>query len=901
MTNLLLCSPKETNMANHEDRSQDFLNLSWPHSVRYHVDIDQPNPSSLSGDDAAEFSETSGQEPVTTYNGVPRNLLRNAQPLLEDEIRLLDLEMGTRDMPLTGFLRIVRLADHPVYEPLSYTWEDYDTVQFPEGDLQNDVHPLLFLLDTDLCLGLTPNCAKALSSVRQSTAHRTIWVDSICVNQDDPKERSHQVDRMKEIYSRAFNVLVYLGRETTEHDSSSSLAMALLRQPDRLKEPDQLHPRETTSLKRLFERRYFRRMWIVQEVALAQTLEFHCGPDISYISSFAGRPLESLLGSQVTPPWLRHSKQTVVNEELRPYKKSQAQQILFLIFDTELCDCKDDRDRIFALLSLLNAKGEEPLGADYSLSTAQVYSGLAAYLSKNGFLWSVLVLAPHLALTGCPGLPSWVPDWGNLGGYGISASRLQNPMVYKGSELGSGPELEVSSSGVITVEAMFLGYVTDTGHSCDYPFQDSMLSENQRSTRELFAKQCVPDGPSQSCGQVSIWTLAKTTKASQNKSLGSWECHLNFGTRCRQPRNTHHLAFMLPDYSTVLILRQHDRFPNQYTLVEAGNPQVGAVLPRDWEVDFQTRPRLDLRFLSHHINSNMDADVSSLSSSYEAFPLLSNFSRLWSLNPSTMSATLTHRAMEEINNLDISELNLLHQWQKHHHRGIQVLRDKTRLRRLIDEVDSLRRQAYVEREMVAGLDRQWSLNHFLGLFIADPNKHEPTGLPDVQVRGTLPLDETDLLPQLMQWAQVTRLVLRLLSRKQGTVSHWTELLMDEDLHVWASIVADIQLSRHESCGPSRTSVLLEKILRHLPEESRPGVEQNEESCFRKDSDWDWKKFNVVVEQMTAILDHIRPDVDKIQTTLSFFKPNFLVVAAHQLFAAHGVNVSKSDFTQIRIR
>lgn len=432
-------------------------------------------------------------------------------------------------MPLEGSLRKVHLSDRHVYEPLSYTWEDYDTVQPSDDKTEDDFHPALFLSGTTHYLDLTSNCAKALYSVRKPTTDRTIWVDSICVNQDDPEERSHQVNLMKEIYARAFTVLVYLGRASTDDDSSSDIAMSLLGQPDRLQVFGQLDAREATSLKRLFERPYFRRMWIVQEVALAKTIEFHCGSATTYVSKFAGKPLEAILGSRVTPPWLRHSKQTVLNIS-RHHEAAQAKQSFGLIFDTASCDCKDDRDRIFALLSLLNPSDKEQLSVDYSLSTAQVYTGIAAYLAQNGFLWGMLMLAPRLATNSCPSLPSWVPQWNNLHRAGLESSQ-----ILESHTLGLDTMIGVTSSGAITIRGMLLGSVTYSGHSSDFRHGPVDMGMEQRLAGVRFSKEDYPED--------SVWRLAKRPQA---KSLDSWECHFHFLTPCKNPRNVMHRAFMLP-------------------------------------------------------------------------------------------------------------------------------------------------------------------------------------------------------------------------------------------------------------------------------------------------------------------------------------------------------------------
>ncbi|KAF1817380.1 heterokaryon incompatibility, partial [Eremomyces bilateralis CBS 781.70] len=55
------------------------------------------------------------------------------------------------------------------------------------------------------------NLHLALQSLRYQDSARTVWVDAICINQNNNKERSHQVDLMRNIYQGADQVVVWLG------------------------------------------------------------------------------------------------------------------------------------------------------------------------------------------------------------------------------------------------------------------------------------------------------------------------------------------------------------------------------------------------------------------------------------------------------------------------------------------------------------------------------------------------------------------------------------------------------------------------------------------------------------------------------------------------------------------
>lgn len=101
-------------------------------------------------------------------------------------------------------------------------------------------------------------------------------VDAVCINQNDIVERSHQVGIMSQIYSKAEEVAMWLGRGTER----TELAMETLQ---RLAYPNEWESLQWDTdgrwraLKDLFDLEYFSRMWIVQEVVLARRLTIYCG------------------------------------------------------------------------------------------------------------------------------------------------------------------------------------------------------------------------------------------------------------------------------------------------------------------------------------------------------------------------------------------------------------------------------------------------------------------------------------------------------------------------------------------------------------------------------------------------------------------------------------------------
>jgi hypothetical protein len=80
----------------------------------------------------------------------------------------------------------------PQYEALSYVWGPIEMKSISLNGQSCDVRENLF---------------DALVTLRHENQQRTLWVDAICINQDDMKERNHQVSRMGSIYSQAEKVV----------------------------------------------------------------------------------------------------------------------------------------------------------------------------------------------------------------------------------------------------------------------------------------------------------------------------------------------------------------------------------------------------------------------------------------------------------------------------------------------------------------------------------------------------------------------------------------------------------------------------------------------------------------------------------------------------------------------
>jgi hypothetical protein len=115
------------------------------------------------------------------------------------EIRVLDLRPGTGDAPLSGQLRHVFLDESkkPHYETISYAWGETDLFDNISVVGQNIHIPV--------------SAGSALRCIRFPDKTRTLWIDCVCINQNNEHEKTHQVSLMADIFQKSCRTLAHLG------------------------------------------------------------------------------------------------------------------------------------------------------------------------------------------------------------------------------------------------------------------------------------------------------------------------------------------------------------------------------------------------------------------------------------------------------------------------------------------------------------------------------------------------------------------------------------------------------------------------------------------------------------------------------------------------------------------
>ena len=158
----------------------------------------------------------------------------------EDEVRLLIIKPGTFDEQINATLLVVNdeqlgTEDYP-YCALSYNWGnsgDDSTIVIQDDPASSPVKSITKAVDVlkaavqDKMIKIKPNLYEALRHLRKDNEPIALWVDALCINQSDTKEKEEQVLKMARIYRKAYNVNVWLGSDNAD-DLVSNRAMAFI-------------------------------------------------------------------------------------------------------------------------------------------------------------------------------------------------------------------------------------------------------------------------------------------------------------------------------------------------------------------------------------------------------------------------------------------------------------------------------------------------------------------------------------------------------------------------------------------------------------------------------------------------------------------------------------------------
>ena len=172
--------------------------------------------------------------------------------LPEGSVRLLrvECELFTCTLLESG-------STHP-YDALSYVWG-------------SEVDQQAICIDS-YTLSVGANLHAALLSLRDPFIERILWIDAICINQNDIEEKGRQVQSMAKIYAKASRVVVWLGETADDSDQALEAIrkaaeeqyrdFAIPALPEQHAVNSTIHEASLQAILKLLERPWFQRIWV---------------------------------------------------------------------------------------------------------------------------------------------------------------------------------------------------------------------------------------------------------------------------------------------------------------------------------------------------------------------------------------------------------------------------------------------------------------------------------------------------------------------------------------------------------------------------------------------------------------------------------------------------------------
>ncbi|SPJ71724.1 uncharacterized protein FTOL_01452 [Fusarium torulosum] len=332
------------------------------------------------------------------------------------EIRLLRLFAGSETDAIKCELYTTSLDCPDEYEALSYVWgspKDPRSITV-EGEAKD----------------VTQNLESALRHLRHEDRPRTIWVDALCINQNDVQEKTLQVRQMGSIYSMASLVLVWLGPGENHSDTVRTIRKFAANRD--------LHWNDTEDRRNFFmlyfflSRDWWSRVWTVQELVLAKRVTYQCGweslpeSDIHNMAlSFSFHTSQNRCCHPDSMPGDRLATSigpelgATMERLLRLIKFQQQTKKTPLPFDQvslefKIREATDPRDKVYGFLGI--SQGVSTDSINYNLTTAEVFEATTREFLQYRENLDLLSHCVDFQLSRrgkkSSGLPSWVPDWG---------------------------------------------------------------------------------------------------------------------------------------------------------------------------------------------------------------------------------------------------------------------------------------------------------------------------------------------------------------------------------------------------------------------------------------------------------------------------------------------------------
>lgn len=420
-----------------------------------------PTPSRPHGQTLTSSTGEAGQVVPFKYDQVTNS-----------QTRLLKIYPGERNDDITVSISTVSIDDlgFPLheYEALSYHWgaglyERPIYVQDSNYSGQGKAKAIY----------ITPNLYAALQHLRIDHIDVLMWVDAICINQDDRREKTAQVARMGEIYRRATRVCIWLGwGDESSYDAMRFIAEIVSSRTDDVFKTKK-HIFRWQNLARLIRSAWFSRRWIIQEAALAREATVHYGREEIHWDDFRdGIHLFAHNFDTIRGLFEKSDEFLNISNPINELDILSAKMLVdftsnfrndgifeptlgleYLVSTLSTFQCSEPRDTVFALQNiaretprLVPAKGHHPPPEpDYMKGLFEVYRDFVRWVFQTSK--SIDLICRYWALPERKrGLRDTLPSWIQMAGEGpggkngVSFVGLPGQPIYNASYR-EGPQL----------------------------------------------------------------------------------------------------------------------------------------------------------------------------------------------------------------------------------------------------------------------------------------------------------------------------------------------------------------------------------------------------------------------------------------------------------------------------
>lgn len=424
----------------------------------------------------------SRQEKNNHGKGIECNAIVNKylyKTLVGTEVRFLKVLPGALGDPVCCEMEHVSLNSAPRYTALSYVWGANTTGH----EIRLNGHQ--FYIGVNLLVALDQ-----LRSYGEGFTTRHVWVDAICINQNDIKERSEQVGRMTEVYGGAFVTIAWLGSAETldepyykaifEGLQSRQSLMSMIRKAN-FQSTDLCNNDIRRCLDQLIDDSWFCRVWTLQEGVLGDVCVVHLGPCSMSLTAFIFRllsdlncyldyldsqdsvvALNSLMVTKEVYDWVLEFRGSPTQTQ-EQNESVLANRLIFLLDASARRTCRERHDTVYGVLGLWKLARQTPLPEllepNYNRSYADMCHQYSVYILTNTANLNIIRVDGPIRFTT---VPSWVPDLGCLkhasDGLKESFSSEHVQLLSEGRELSA------------------------TGYQCGYVVGTISCSVNGRST-----------------------------------------------------------------------------------------------------------------------------------------------------------------------------------------------------------------------------------------------------------------------------------------------------------------------------------------------------------------------------------------------------------------------------------